>query len=50
MKYKTFKKDDELHSVIIREDNAIIPIDSMNSDYQEYLAWVAEGNEAQPWE
>ena len=26
------------------EDNATIPMDEGNKDYQEYLAWVAEGN------
>ena len=25
-------------------DNAFIPIDEQNTDYQEYLKWVAEGN------
>jgi hypothetical protein len=31
-------------------DNAFIPFDSANTDYQAYLAWVAEGNEPLPAE
>ena len=28
-------------------DNSFIPLDTGNRDYQEYLAWVAEGNTAE---
>jgi len=29
-------------------DNAFIPFDPDNTDYQEYLKWVSEGNELEP--
>jgi len=31
-------------TILRKSDNAVIPFDNNNTDYQEYLAWVAEGN------
>lgn len=36
--------DGEQRSVIRITDNACIPFDPANTDYQEYLEWVADGN------
>ena len=33
--------------ILRKEDNAFIPFNEANTDYQDYLAWVAEGNTAE---
>ena len=42
--YKLFIAPSEQEFVINTETNACIPFDPDNTDYQAYLAWVAEGN------
>jgi hypothetical protein len=44
--YKLIKNDTNVVNRLA--DNAFIPFDPANTDYQQYLAWLAEGNTPQP--
>ena len=49
--YKLIKNlNNELMSIHRLVDNAFIPFDPDNTDYQAYLKWVAEGNTPLPAE
>jgi len=49
---KTYKlianSDGSVNTIIRIEDNACIPFDPANTDYQAYLKWVSEGNTPEP--
>lgn len=46
MTYKLTPHENTIQRI---SDNAFIPTDLGNRDYQDYLAWVAAGNEPEPY-
>ena len=46
--YKIKKDENGVEQCILRSDGWSIPFAEDNTDYQAYLAWVAEGNEPSP--
>ena len=46
--FDVVKNQIQPNAILRLADNAFIPFDPANTDYQEYLKWLDEGNEPLP--
>jgi len=46
--YDIVRQQINTNAILRVDDNAFIPFDPANTDYQAYLKWVAEGNTPEP--
>jgi hypothetical protein len=46
--YDVVKQQIQPNAILRVDDNAFIPFDPANTDYQAYLEWLDEGNTPEP--
>lgn len=48
--YDIVRQQINTNAILRVDDNAFIPFDPANTDYQQYLKWLEEGNTPEPAE